>query len=43
MRTLVLLPGMDGSALMFRPLVEAAPEDVEVVPVSYPPGKANSY
>ena len=42
-RTLVCLPGMDGSALMFRPLVEAAPPDVDVVTIGYPPGPANSY
>ena len=42
-RTLVCLPGMDGSALMFRPLVEAAPPDVEVVTIGYPPGPANTY
>jgi len=28
---------------MFRPLVESAPPDVEVVTIAYPPGPANTY
>jgi len=42
-RTLVCLPGMDGSDMMFQPLVQAAPPGVEVVTVGYPSGAANSY
>ena len=43
MRTLVLLPGMDGSELMFGPLIKTAPADVAVVTIAYPPGGANTY
>src|SRR5262245_14893658 len=43
MRTLVLLPGLDGSDIMFRPLVESAPAEVEMVTIAYPPGPANTY
>ena len=43
MRTLVLLPGLDGSDIMFRPLVESAPAEVEMVTTAYPPGPANTY
>jgi pimeloyl-ACP methyl ester carboxylesterase len=42
-RTLVLLPGMDGSETMFRPLVETAPPDVQVRTIGYPAGAANGY
>jgi pimeloyl-[acyl-carrier protein] methyl ester esterase len=42
-RTLVLLPGMDGSEALFQPLVQAAPPDVALVTTRYPPGGANSY
>jgi pimeloyl-ACP methyl ester carboxylesterase len=34
---------MDGSELVFRPLVEAAPAGVELITVAYPPGVANTY
>ncbi|HXU83657.1 MAG TPA: alpha/beta fold hydrolase [Polyangia bacterium] len=43
MRTLVLLPGMDGSDLLFGPLLESKPPDVRTITVSYPPGACNSY
>lgn len=33
---LVLLPGMDGTGLLFRWFLEALPEDVETVVLSYP-------
>jgi pimeloyl-ACP methyl ester carboxylesterase len=42
-RTLLLLPGMDGSEALFQPLVQSAPPDVSVVTVGYPPGGANTY
>jgi pimeloyl-ACP methyl ester carboxylesterase len=41
--TLVLLPGMDGSGVIFRPLVETAPPDVELVTITYPSGAKNGY
>jgi pimeloyl-[acyl-carrier protein] methyl ester esterase len=43
MRTLVLLPGMEGSSLLFQPLIDSAPADVRLVPVSYPSGEQNGY
>ena len=43
MLTLVLLPGLDGSDIMFRPLVESAPAGVEMVTIAYPSGPANTY
>jgi pimeloyl-[acyl-carrier protein] methyl ester esterase len=42
-RTLVLLPGMDGSGKLFGPLRVAAPTDIETVVVDYPPGPNNGY
>jgi pimeloyl-[acyl-carrier protein] methyl ester esterase len=41
--TLVLLPGLDGTDVLFGPLIRTAPPDVRVVPVTYPPGPANTY
>ena len=43
MRTLVLLPGMDGSDKLFEPLRAAAPRDVDTRTVCYPSGAANGY
>jgi pimeloyl-[acyl-carrier protein] methyl ester esterase len=43
MRTLVLLPGLDGGEVMFRPLVSLAPAGVAVRVVSYPLGARNGY
>ncbi len=43
MSTLVLLPGMEGSDLLFQPLVKSAPPDVRPITVSYPAGEQNSY
>jgi pimeloyl-[acyl-carrier protein] methyl ester esterase len=42
-RTLVLLPGMEGSDLLFQPLLETAPPEVRTVTVCYPPGDQNRY
>jgi pimeloyl-ACP methyl ester carboxylesterase len=42
-RTLVLLPGMEGSGIVFQPLVATAPADVEIVTVTYPSGEAQGY
>ena len=41
--TLVLLPGMDGSAAMFAPFLDAAPPQVDAITVPYPAGGANTY
>jgi pimeloyl-ACP methyl ester carboxylesterase len=43
MRTLVLLPGMEGSDLLFGPLRECVPPDVHTITVSYPSGDRNTY
>jgi pimeloyl-ACP methyl ester carboxylesterase len=43
LRTLVLLPGMEGSDLLFGPLKESAPSDVRIVTVCYPSGHRNTY
>lgn len=40
---LILLPGMDGTGLLFGPLVAALPASVSAVVVSYPPGEALGY
>ena len=37
-RTLVLLPGMDGSDRLFEPLRRAVSPDVETIAIAYPPG-----
>lgn len=42
-RTLVLLPGMEGSGIVFGPLVATAPEGVETVTITYPPGEGQGY
>lgn len=36
-KTLVLLPGMDGTTALFRSFVESLPRDIEAIPVVYPP------
>ncbi len=38
---LVLLPGMDGSGVMFRPLLDVLPENVRAQVVIYPPNVAH--
>ncbi|MBI3269433.1 MAG: alpha/beta hydrolase [Planctomycetes bacterium] len=40
---LVLLPGMDGTGILFRPLLEALPSELLPVVVSYPPDQALGY
>ena len=40
---LVLLPGMDGSEMLFSPLRATAPAGVETVAVGYPAGPNNGY
>jgi pimeloyl-ACP methyl ester carboxylesterase len=41
--TLVLLPGLDGTEIFFRPLVAALPKWVKPVVVTYPTSGANRY
>lgn len=33
---IVLLPGLDGTGILFQPFVEALPDDVEILVISYP-------
>jgi pimeloyl-ACP methyl ester carboxylesterase len=41
--TLVLLPGLDGTAAMFRPLLTSLPAWIRPVVVTYPPAGPNGY
>jgi pimeloyl-ACP methyl ester carboxylesterase len=41
--TLVLLPGLDGSGVMFRPLLRHLAPDIQPIVVTYPPHKALGY
>ena len=41
--TLVLLPGMDGTAILFGPLLHELPDWIEPICVEYPAGKQNGY
>ena len=43
LRSLVLLPGLDGTGLLFQPLVECLPDAIEPVVVSYPPDQKLGY
>ena len=40
---LVLLPGLDGTGLLFQPLLEALPNTIKPIIVSYPPDKILGY
>jgi pimeloyl-ACP methyl ester carboxylesterase len=40
---LVLLPGMDGTGVLFRPLVDALPPELEPIVVAYPSDEPLSY
>jgi len=40
---LVLLPGLDGTSVLFRPLVASLPAEVEPITVAYPPGVPLGY
>ena len=41
--SLVLLPGLDGTGVLFRPLLEALPQEVATIVVSYPGDTALGY
>jgi pimeloyl-[acyl-carrier protein] methyl ester esterase len=43
MTSLVLLPGLDGTGLLFQPLVRCLPPEIEAIVVSYPSDVALSY
>ena len=40
---LVLLPGLDGTGLLFQPLIEMLPSNIKPIVVSYPPDKLLGY
>lgn len=40
---LILLPGLDGSGVMFRPLLQHLPAKIRAIPVSYPKDKMLGY
>jgi pimeloyl-ACP methyl ester carboxylesterase len=40
---LVLLPGMDGTGILFEPLLQALPGNIRPIVVSYPPGTPMTY
>lgn len=40
---LVLLPGLDGTGLLFKPFVSALPSSAETLIITYPPDEKLSY
>ena len=40
---IILLPGMDGTGVLFKPLLKALPKDIEVHIISYPCDKKQAY
>jgi len=40
---LILLPGLDGTGLLFQPLLEALPSELDVIVISYPHDVLMSY
>jgi len=40
---LVLLPGMDGTGILFEPLLNVLPREWEPIVVRYPPDEARGY
>ena len=41
--SLILLPGLDGSGLLFRPLISRLPPEIRPTVVTYPPDQALGY
>jgi len=39
----VLLPGLDGTGILFQPLIEALPQNIETLIISYPKFKKQNY
>ena len=39
----VLLPGLDGTGILFKPFIEALPKNVETLVISYPKNKKQNY
>ncbi len=40
---IVLLPGLDGTGILFKPFIEALPSETDVSVISYPPNSKLSY
>ncbi len=40
---IVLLPGLDGTGILFKPLIESLPSDIEPLIISYPNNKKMNY
>lgn len=40
---IVLLPGLDGTGALFKPLIESLPSDIEPLVISYPNNKKMNY
>ena len=40
---IVLLPGLDGTGLMFKPFIDVLPKDIEPLVISYPNDKRLGY
>jgi len=40
---IVLLPGLDGTGLLFKPFIEALPNDTDILLIRYPKSKKQSY
>jgi len=41
--TVVLLPGLNGTDGLFQPLLDVAPDGIDVLPVSYPTPESKTY
>ena len=39
----ILLPGLDGTGLLFKPFIEALPKNIETLVISYPKIKIQNY
>ncbi len=40
---IVLLPGLDGTGILFKPFIEALPKNIETLVISYPKNKKQNY
>lgn len=39
----VLLPGLDGTGVLFKPFIKALPDEIDILVISYPPDKKLDY
>jgi hypothetical protein len=40
---IVLLPGLDGTGVLFKPFIEALPSEIDIQVISYPPSAKLNY